>query len=156
MATNRLFTFNDGPPIGDALQYGNISVSDYVIPGYKWWPGPDENLGYVITHDDTHPNMRTEGARYATVSTNSVGFWRTSVKSNAAFLTMVNELLGQNFVDGATATDWLLTNGYWTSYDPNGTLGTLDLPASSAQYLYDSGITSNGWYYIQKSTAQFA
>jgi hypothetical protein len=152
MATNRLFTFNNGPTIGDALQYGNLSVSDYAIPGYKWWPGPDEDLGYVIAHDDTNPNMRTEGSRSATVSTNSVGFWRTSVKSNEAFLTMVNDLLGQNFVDGATATDWLLTNGYWTSYDPNGTLGTIDLPASSAQYLYDSGVTSNGWYYIQTST----
>jgi len=156
MATNRLFTFNAGPPIGVngfyLLQYGNLAISDYVVPGYKWWPGPDEDLGYVIVHDDTNPNKRTEGARSATVSTNSIGFWRTSVKSNAAFLTMANELLGQNFVDGTTATDWLLTNGYWTSYDPNGTLGTIDLPASSAQALYDSGVTSNGWYYIQTST----
>jgi hypothetical protein len=152
MATNRLFTFNNGPSIGDALQYGNLAISTSSVDGYKWWPGPDEDLGYVIAHDDTNPNMRTEGARSATVSTNSVGFWRTSVKSNAAFLTMVNELLGQNFVDGTTATDWLLTNGYWTSYDPNGTLGTIDLPASSAQALYDSGVTSNGWYYIQTST----
>ena len=117
MATNRLFAFNNGPAIGDALQYGNISVSDSAVSGYRWWPGPDEDLGYVITHDDTNPNMRTEGARSATVSTNSIGFWRTSVKSNSAFLTMVNELLGQNFVDVNTATDWLLTNGYWTSYD---------------------------------------
>jgi uncharacterized delta-60 repeat protein len=117
MATNRLFTFNNGPAIADALQYGNISISDYPISGYRWWPGPDEDLGYVITHDDTNPNMRTEGSRSATVSTNSIGFWRTSVKSNSAFLTMVNELLGQKFVDVNTATDWLLTNGYWTSYD---------------------------------------
>ena len=151
MATNRLFTFNNGPSIGDALQYGNLAISTSSFDGYKWWPGPDEDLGYVIAHDDTNPNMRTEGARSATVSTNSVGFWRTSVKSNAAFLTMANELLGQNFVDVTTATDWLLANGYWTSYDPNSILGTIDLPASSAQALYDAGQTTDGWYYIQTS-----
>ena len=72
MATNRLFAFNNGPAIADALQYGNLSISDYPISGYRWWPGPDEDIGYIIAHDDTNPNMRTEGSRYATVSTNSV------------------------------------------------------------------------------------
>jgi hypothetical protein len=150
MATNRLFTYST-TSINGASQSGNLSISTSVIDGYRWWPGPDEDLGYVIAHDDTNPNMRTEGARSATVSTNSIGFCRTSVKSNEAFLTMVNDLFGQNFVDGTTAKDWLLTNGYWTSYDPNTILGTIDLPASSAQALYDSGVTSNGWYYIQTS-----
>jgi len=144
MATNRLFTFNAGPPIGVngfyLLQYGNIAISDYVVPGYKWWPGPDEDLGYVITHDDTNPNKRTEGARYATVSTNSIGFWR-SAKTNTDFLTMVNGLFNQNFVDGTTAKDWLLTNGYWTSYDVDS-LGRFGITSGLILYI-DAGNTAS-------------
>jgi len=140
MATNRLFTFNNGSVITDTLQYGNISISDNAIPGYKWWPGPDEDLGYVITHDDTNPNMRTEGARSATVSTNSIGFWR-SAKTNTDFLTMVNGLFNQNFVDGTTAKDWLLTNGYWTSYDVDS-LGRFGITSGLILYI-DAGNTAS-------------
>ena len=136
MATNRLFTFNNGPSINGASQSGNLAISDNAIAGYKWWPGPDEDLGYVIAHDDTNPNMRTEGARSATVSTNSIGFWRTSVKSNEAFLTMVNDLFGQNFVNGTTATDWLLTNGYSTSW-------SLDIVTSGLIVYYDPSNSSS-------------
>jgi uncharacterized delta-60 repeat protein len=117
MATNRLFTFNNGPAIGDALQYGNISISDYPISGYKWWPGPDEDLGYVIAHEDTNPNMRTEGSRSATVSTNSVGFWRSS-SNDSDFLIMFNDLFNLGYASASNAAYWLNTNGYWTSYTP--------------------------------------
>ena len=116
MATNRLFAFNNGSVIADTLQYGNLAISDNVVPGYKWWPGPDEDFGYVIAHDDTNPNMRTEGARSATVSTNSIGFWRTSVKTDGDFLTMTNGLFNQGFVTASVAANWLLANGYWTSW----------------------------------------
>ena len=117
MATNRLFTFNDGPAIGDALKYGNISISDYPVSGYRWWPGPDEDLGYIIAHDDTNPNMRTEGSRSATVSTNSVGFWK-STKTNSDFLIMFNDLFSKSYSSAPNAAYWLNTNGYWTSYTP--------------------------------------
>ena len=149
MATNRLFTFNNGPAIGDALQYGNLSVSTSSVDGYRWWPGPDEDLGYVIAHDDTNPNMRTEGSRSATVSTNSIGFWR-SAKTNTDFLTMVNGLFNQNFVDGTTAKDWLLTNGYWTSYDVDS-LGRFGITSGLILYI-DAGNTASypgtgsNWY----------
>ena len=117
MATNRLFAFNNGPAIGDALQYGNLSISDYPISGYRWWPGPDEDLGYIIAHDDTNPNMRTEGARSATVSTNSIGFWR-SAKTSEAFLIMSNDLFNLGYTTASAAAYWLTANGYWTSYTP--------------------------------------
>ena len=117
MATNRLFAFNNGPAIGDALQYGNLSISDYPISGYRWWPGPDEDIGYIIAHDDTNPNMRTEGSRSATVSTNSVGFWR-SAKTSEAFLIMSNDLFNLGYTTASAAAYWLTANGYWTSYTP--------------------------------------
>jgi uncharacterized delta-60 repeat protein len=117
MATNRLFAFNNGPAIGDALQYGNLSISDYPISGYRWWPGPDEDIGYIIAHDDANPNMRTEGSRSATVSTNSVGFWRTS-KTDVDFLLTFNDLFSKSYSSAPNAAYWLNTNGYWTSYSP--------------------------------------
>ena len=95
--------------------------------------------------------MRTEGARSATVSTNSIGFWRTSVKTDGDFLTMTNGLFNQGFVTASVAANWLLANGYWTSWD---TLGTLKNPAVSAQAIYDSGQTTDAWYYIQTSNME--
>ena len=115
MATNRLFTYST-TSINGASQSGNLSISTSVIDGYRWWPGPDEDIGYIIAHDDTNPNMRTEGARSATVSTNSIGFWRTSVKTDGDFLTMTNGLFNQGFVTASVAANWLLANGYWTSW----------------------------------------
>mgnify|MGYP000066635039 FL=1 len=137
MATNRLFAFNNGPAIGDALQYGNLSISTSVIDGYRWWPGPDEDIGYIIAHDDTNPNMRTEGSRYATVSTNSVGFWRTS-KTDVDFLSVFNGLFSKSYSSAPNAAYWLNTNGYWTSYSP-------ELPLVSQSFVFGySASTYNG------------
>lgn len=146
MGTNRFFKFNSGSEIQNTLQVGNLSISDYPVTGYKWWPGPDEDLGYIITHEDTNPNHRTEGARSATVSTNSIGFWRVPVKTNQSFLNSVNSLfkgrIVENFTDGFVAKDWLLTNGYWTSY-PDGALRTSSRDGS----LRTSSNTSLGFGY---------
>ena len=151
MATNRLFTYSS-TPIAGASQSGNLSISTTPISGYRWWPGPDEDLGYIIAHTDNNPNTRTEGNRNAVVSTNAVGFWRTSTKSDAEYLTMVNSIFNQNYVTASTAATWLNNNGYWTSYSgSSSTLGTLANPAVSAQAIYNSGQTTDGWYYIKTS-----
>ena len=151
MATNRLFAYSS-TPIAGASQSGDLSISTTFISGYRWWPGPDEDLGYIIAYTDNNPNRRTEGNRSATVSTNAVAFWRTSTKSDAEYLTMVNSIFNQNYVTASTAATWLNNNGYWTSYSgPSSTLGTLANPAVSAQAIYNSGQTTNGWYYIKTS-----
>lgn len=151
MATNRLFAYSS-TPIAGASQSGDLSISTTFISGYRWWPGPDEDLGYIIAYTDNNPNRRTEGNRSATVSTNAVAFWRTSTKSDAEYLTMVNNIFNQNYVTASTAATWLNNNGYWTSYsESSSTLGTLANPAVSAQAIYNSGQTTNGWYYIQTS-----
>ena len=152
MATNRLFTYSP-TPIAGASQSGSLSISTTPISGYRWWPGPDEDLGYIIAHTDTNPNIRTEGNRNAAVSTNAVGFWRTATQSDAAFLTMFNGIFSQNYATASTAANWLNNNGYWTSYSgsSSSTLGTIGNPAVSAQAIYNSGQTTNGWYYIQTS-----
>ena len=143
MATNRLFTFNNGPAIGDALQYGNLSISDYPISGYRWWPGPDEDLGYIIAHDDTNPNMRTEGARSATVSTNSVGFWK-SAKTSEAFLIMSNDLFNLGYATASAAAYWLTANGYWTSYTPQEAFISKNFIGGGSFSTYN-GTSANGF-----------
>jgi hypothetical protein len=149
MATNRLFAYSS-TPIAGASQSGSLSISTTPISGYRWWPGPDEDLGYIIAHTDTNP--RTEGNRNAVVSTNAVGFWRTATQSDAAFLLMFNDIFNQNYVTASIAATWLNNNGYWTSYSgSSSTLGTLANPAVSAQAIYNSGQTTNGWYYIKTS-----
>jgi len=150
--TNRLFTYSS-TPIAGASQSGNLAISTTYIPGYTWWGGPDENLGYVIAHADSNVSgNRTERGKVSSISGNTVGFWRTATQSDSAFLTMFNGLFNQNYVTASTAADWLNNNGYWTSYSgSSSTLGTIGNPAVSAQAIYNSGQTTNGWYYIQTS-----
>ena len=149
--TNRLFTYS-ATPISGASQSGNLAISTTYIPGYTWWGGPDESVGYVIAHEDTTVGVRTERNKGATISGNSVGFWRTATQSDADFLAMFNGLFNQNYATASTAAAWLNSNGYWTSYSGlSSTLGTIGNPAVSAQAIYNSGQTTNGWYYIQTS-----
>ena len=148
--TNRLFTYS-ATPIPGASQSGNLAISTTYIPGYTWWGGPDENLGYVIAHTDTTTGVRTERNKASIIATNTVGFWRTATQSDSAFLTMFNGLFNQNYATASTAATWLNSNGYWTSYSTSSTLGTLANPAVSAQAIYNSGQTTDGWYYIKTS-----
>lgn len=120
--TNRLFTYSVTPIVG-ASQSGNLSISTTYIPGYTWWGGPDESLGYVIAHTDTNIGGRTERNNTSVISTNTVGFWRTSTKSDAAFLIMFNNIFNQNYVTASTAADWLNSNGYWTSWSQSYSTG---------------------------------
>ena len=150
VVTNRLFTYS-ATPISGASQSGNLAISTTYIPGYTWWGGPDENLGYVIAHEDSTVGVRTERNGASVISTNTVGFWRTATQSDAAFLSMFNGLFNQNYATASTAATWLNSNGYWTSYSNSGTLGTLGNPAVSAQAIYNSGQTTSGWYYIKTS-----
>jgi len=148
--TNRLFTYS-ATPISGASRSGNLAISTTYIPGYTWWSGPDESVGYVIAHEDTTVGVRTE-RRGAKISGNSVGFWRTATQSDADFLSMFNGIFNQNYTTASTAAAWLNSNGYWTSYSgSSSTLGTIGNPAVSAQDIYNSGQTTNGWYYIQTS-----
>ena len=148
--TNRLFTYSS-TPISGASQSGNLAISTTYISGYTWWGGPDESVGYVIAHADAAPG-RTERNKGATISGNSVGFWRTATQSDADFLSMFNGIFNQNYATASTAAAWLNSNGYWTSYSgSSSTLGTIGNPAVSAQAIYNSGQTTNGWYYIQTS-----
>jgi hypothetical protein len=119
---NRLFTYSSTPIVG-ASQSGNLCISTTYIDGYTWWGGPDENVGYVIAHTDTVLNVRTERNKASTITTNSVGFWRTATQSDASFLLLFNGLFNQNYATASTAANWLNSNGYWTSWSQSYTTG---------------------------------
>lgn len=119
MSKSRAFAFNPSlePPVG-ATQFGNVCVetSGWFMNtgGLKWYNGPDEDLGYVICHLDTIP--KTAGSYSEIISATSIGFWRTTSKTEPLFLELVSTTTGQIFASGSQARSWLHNNGYWTSY----------------------------------------
>jgi len=130
MPTARPFAYHTGAQIPGTEKYDNLSVG--VTPqnynggygGATWYNGADEDPGYVIA--------------YARESLQEPGFRRTAVKSEAAFLALVNSLparIGQTpFTTGSSAVTWLNANGFWTSFYP--------YPSSLLIYL-DSGSASS-------------
>lgn len=146
---SRLYGYNSGAPVSGASQSGNLAISNDSRGGgsVQWYNGPNEDLGYVIGYPDTTGTRKVRGVTVG----NAVGFMRTSVKTDAEFLSIANVLTNQGFVTASVAANWLNTNGYYTSYSVSSDLGTLANPAVSAQAIYNSGQTTDGWYYIKTS-----
>jgi len=120
MATSRAFGYNTGTTIDGTQQLGNIAIvtGNTVDPssdpnGVKFWMGPDEELGYIVTIPVPIGNQPTPIENL----TAFLGFIRSIALTENSFLTMVNGTFNQNFVSGADAKTWLNNNGYWTSYD---------------------------------------
>ena len=121
MATTRPFAYNTGTTIGGTTQFGNLAIGnsqvDYSVDygGVKWWMGPDEDLGYVIAHENTNGNQPNPigGSAY-------VQFWRTTSFTDELFLTLINSLPARRGLSPFTNTydgySWLTTNGYWTTF----------------------------------------
>ena len=146
---SRLYAYNSGAPVSGASQSGSLAISNDSRGGgsVQWYNGPNEDLGYVIGYTDTTGTRKVGGVTVG----NAVGFMRTSAKTDVEFLSLANFLTSQGFMTASVAANWLNTNGYYTSYSVSSDLGTLTNPAVSAQAIYNSGQTTNGWYYIQTS-----
>jgi hypothetical protein len=120
MATNRSFAYNSGSVVPGTTQVGFIAAGLSGPIKYNesiaWWAGPDEDLGYVICHTS---GARTAAQGTISVASPTIGFWRSSLKTDVSFLSLCNGLFNQGFVNAGTALTWLNANGYWTSYiDP--------------------------------------
>ena len=124
MATTRPFAYNTGSTINGTIQLGNLAIGvsdqDYSQNpgGVKWWMGPDEELGYIITYEvvtGDHPTPVEVGAY--------LGFWGSTELTDQSFLDLVNVLPITEgllpFTNGNDAKVWLNNNGYWTSYGEN-------------------------------------
>lgn len=123
MSTSRPFGYNTGNTISGTEQYGNLVVGVDNIPysegvgGVKWWNGADEDLGYVIASvnvDENHNPLQPtpNGSELASVS-----FYRTEGKNDNSFIELSNYLSSQNFDNPFVSKNWLLSNGYWTSWN---------------------------------------
>ena len=102
-STNNFTVTNNGSVTSSSLS---------PFPSINWWNGPNEDLGYVIAKvvpDNTQPTP------IVGVSA-SVAFYRSATFSEAAFLNIVNKGLHLNYSVGTDASNYLLSNGYWTNY----------------------------------------
>ena len=117
MATSRPFAYNTGSTLPFTEQVGDIAIGtggvEYAANygGLKWWGGPDEDLGYVITHtvpDGNQPNPLNIPAY--------LGFWRSPLKTESSFVDYTNFIFGTSFTTGNECKTYLNDNGYWTSW----------------------------------------
>ena len=136
MPTTRPFAYNTGSTLSNTAQFGNIAVlTGLTLPGgVQWWMGPDEDLGYVITEQNTAGNQPNPLSIPA-----FLGFYRTSSFSDSLYITLANRITGQNFTTALQASNYLLTNGYWTSFR----LTSISAGANFA--LYSTNGVAYGW-----------
>lgn len=119
----KIFAYNTGPLISGTTQVGDIAVSEASVEysanfgGLQWWGGPDETLGYVITHTDPSGSHSGQPGIPA-----YLGFWRSNGLSDSDFLNLCNSIpprIGLTpFTNTNDAYTWLNSNGYWTSFIP--------------------------------------
>lgn len=163
MPTTRPFAYNTGATIANTSQVGNIAVGvgaeryDLNYGGVKWWNGPDEDLGYVVTHvtsGGTQPNPDNVPAY--------IGFWRSKFKTDNSFLDLSNFVARglTAFTNTSQATIWLSGNGYWTSYVSSATTAPYTQLNTIASYLrnymadfrnpnfYTYRLDGNGFYIL--------
>ena len=136
--TTHPVAYNTGSLIPGTEQYGNLAIGtaslDYSSRpgGVIWWMGPDEDLGYVIAKQiptGNQPNPLNIPAY--------VGFSRSTDLTNSSFVEVANSVTGQNFISATTAYNYLLNNGYWTSYP--GTITSFLLQTNGSYLLQTNG-----------------
>lgn len=162
MGTAHLFSYNlfSNGVITGCTQYGDMAVSLNTTdtPGFTVgnmgnpYHGPDEDLGYVIAK--ASPARGRTHKRGTELAPDAVGFIRSSTKTDASFVTLVNKNFNQSYSldssGAATAKNYLTTNEYWTSW--SSAIVTLDLILN-----LDAGSTSsypgtgNTWYDLSGS-----
>lgn len=117
MSTSRPFAYNPNQPIAGSYQRGDLAIGvdeiryDFNAGGVQWWSGPDEDLGYVIAY----PNYAGNQPNPLGISC-YVQFWRSSALTEESFINTSTRVTGQSFGSGSEARNYLLNNGYWTSF----------------------------------------
>jgi hypothetical protein len=145
LGSNRTFAYNSGTAISGTEQVGYIAVGLEGSRNYgevTWWPGPDEDLGYIICHTS---GERTAAQGTILVPAPTIGFWRSTLKTESSFVALANSILpGFGFTTGAGAATGLANNGYWSSYPPIYNTDALayyeDLIAAGATIGYTTAI----------------
>jgi hypothetical protein len=90
---------------------------------------PEEGGSMTIQNSATYPVPG--GYKFFGDVTASVGFIRSQARTDASFVSLVNNKFGQSFsldLSGAIdASRWLNINGYWTSYGISFTINSSDI-----------------------------
>ena len=115
---NRVFAYNPShTPIEGTIQVGDLAIGttirDYSTRpgGVIFWGGPLENLGYVIAGPVPSMDRSTPIGNIGTVR-----FWRSKALTDESFLELVNKLTNGIITDAESASQWLIDNGYWSSW----------------------------------------
>ena len=114
--------WNNDPVADPATNQGGASLNGLTSFYPVLSPGAGGGNSYgTMALSSTPFSPLPEGFQFAGSNQNAgVGFLRSHVRTDASFVTLVNEKFGQSFaLTGAGATiakNWLNTNGYWTSY----------------------------------------
>lgn len=150
MARNPI-TFNDGSPIPNTIQKGNVAIGigdDFYEPhysGYKWWTGIDNTNGFIIYSDTYVQGFTSLGEARPTA-------WITTGTTEAELLQTINrlqEMYGQ--AKHSTLEDaivWLkgtgkyiLVNRIYPSIVTDGLVMNLD-----SGFLDSYPLVGNTWY----------
>ena len=111
------FAINTGSYLPGTTQLGNLIITDNpnTYPGFTWWGGVSDNTlnnKYVICRQVTDPRIANSQIPNVTVN---FGFLGSEDKELSSYLSLVNQVSGQDFTVVQDATNWLNANGYWTS-----------------------------------------
>ena len=123
------------------LPGGSSQINDYypvLCPGYEG------TMKILNVPKYGYP----EGYNFLGKTTASIGFLRTSDFTDQSFINLVNSKFSQNFTNGLSASSWLNSNGYWTSYTGSLVVTTglvLNLDANNSASYPGTGTT---WYDI--------
>jgi hypothetical protein len=153
MPTAHLFSYNlsSNGIITGCTQYGNMAVSlnttntiGFSVSNMgRPYHGPDEDLGYVIAYSS--PSGTRTHERGSQLAPNAVGFVRSTTKTDASFVALVNQSFNQSFsLDSSgsiAAKNYLNANDYWASYSPPGT-AQLFTTVGSTTWTAPAGVTS--------------
>ena len=120
------FAINTGSYLPGTTQLGNLVITDNpnTYPGFTWWAAVSNNIianKYVICRQVPLPRLANSQIPNVTVN---FGFLGSEDKTDASYLSLVNQVSGQTFVVVQNATNWLNANGYWTS---EGTSNATDI-----------------------------
>lgn len=119
MPTSTALGYNTGTTITGTQKIGNLAVATGTTVNYspstnggvRFWMGPDEELGYIVGLPEPSGNITTPTGQNAFLS-----FIRSTSKTEASFLSMVNGTFNQTLGTGGAAKTYLNNNGYWTSW----------------------------------------
>ena len=128
MPKAHLFSYNlsANGVITGCTQFGNMAVSLNTTDTVGFsvgnmgnpYHGSDEDLGYVIAYASL-AGTRTH-KRGTELSPNAVGFIRSTAKTDASFVDLVNKNFNKSYssdtAGSSSAKDYLTANGYWTSW----------------------------------------